>query len=217
MSLPAYSVDLCTIGESRWSARGALATAAAAALTISGCAGTGPGLPTHPDGGLRSAALPVPATQPTGVPAGAQPVLVERIVDGDTIAVRAWQTGQVLHTTSQVTVRLLDVDTPETKKPGEPVQCYGPEATRFTAELLRPGSTAYVLADRERRDRYGRYLLYVWTASGAFVEEEIVRTGHGRAVLYQPNRRYITQLRVTQAGALAAGRGLWSACPHFVR
>ena len=68
------------------------------------------------------------------------------------------------------------------------MQCYGPEATRFTAGLLPPGSTAYVLADREPRDRYGRYLLYVWTASGAFVEEEIIRTGHGRAVLYQPNR-----------------------------
>lgn len=52
--------------------------------------------------------------------------------------------GTALHLTSQVTVRLLEVDTPETKKPGEPVQCYGPEVTRFTAGLLPLGSTAYV-------------------------------------------------------------------------
>jgi micrococcal nuclease len=137
---------------------------------------------------------------------------VDRIVDGDTITVRARRPGTALTSTRRVTVRLLEVDSPETKKPGTPVQCYGPEATRYTARLLPRGSMAYVLPDHEPRDRYGRYLLYVWTARGAFVEDEIIRTGHGRAGLYPPNDRYIRRFRATQVEAQAARRGLWSAC-----
>ena len=42
---------------------------------------------------------------------------VVRAVDGDTVAVRALTPGAVLRSTAQVTVRLLEVDTPETVKP----------------------------------------------------------------------------------------------------
>src|SRR5689334_7778228 len=54
---------------------------------------------------------------------------VTRVVDGDTVVVR-YTNG------STDKVRILGVDTPETHKPGTPVQCYGPEASQFTQRML---------------------------------------------------------------------------------
>jgi endonuclease YncB( thermonuclease family) len=47
------------------------------------------------------------------------------VVDGDTIEVRDSEG----HTD---TVRLLGVDTPETRHPDRPVECFGPEAAAYT-------------------------------------------------------------------------------------
>src|SRR5699024_4494525 len=53
---------------------------------------------------------------------------VVRVIDGDTLV--ALVGGE------ETTIRLLNVDTPETKDPDEPVQCLGPEATEFLTERL---------------------------------------------------------------------------------
>ena len=155
---------------------------------------------------------PPPDPRPASVPATGQVAVVERIVDGDTIALRAVAAGAALGSTAQVTVRLLEVDTPESKRPGTPVQCYANEATTYLSRLTPPGSRVWVTADLERRDRYGRYLLYVWSAKGAFVNYNIVRTGNGKAVLYEPNDRYIDAMREAESQARSERRGLWRAC-----
>jgi len=152
--------------------------------------------------------VPVPA----GVPAGGHRVEVVRIIDGDTLAVRAIELGAPLASTSTVTVRLLEIDTPETKHPDRPVQCYGSEAAAALAQLVPVGSAAYVVADRELRDRYGRYLLYVWNAGGTFVNLSMVDGGFAKAVLYAPNDAHITEMRQAEQRARSARRGLWAAC-----
>src|SRR5262249_52868345 len=53
---------------------------------------------------------------------------VERVVDGDTVIVRAGE--------RRLDVRLLGIDTPETVDPHRPVGCYGPQASAFTKHLL---------------------------------------------------------------------------------
>ncbi|HEX2389341.1 MAG TPA: thermonuclease family protein, partial [Solirubrobacterales bacterium] len=53
---------------------------------------------------------------------------VVRVVDGDTIEVALGGGTD--------DVRYIGVDTPETVKPGEPVQCYGPEASAFNHRLV---------------------------------------------------------------------------------
>lgn len=51
------------------------------------------------------------------------------------------------------------------------MECYGPQASAFTKQLLPAGSPAWVVRDEELRDRYGRYLLYLRTAEGEFANE----------------------------------------------
>ena len=53
---------------------------------------------------------------------------VERVIDGDTIQVRVEGKSH--------TVRLIGVDTPETKHPTKPVQYFGREASAFTKAAL---------------------------------------------------------------------------------
>ena len=82
-------------------------------------------------------------------------VRVVRIIDGDTFY------AAPVHGGAQVEVRVLGIDTPETKKPGTPVQCGGPEATAYAKRVLS-GQTVTLVNDpsQDRLYRYGRTLAY---------------------------------------------------------
>jgi acyl dehydratase len=45
-----------------------------------------------------------------------------------------------------------------------------------------------------------------------FANQELIRTGHATAVLYQPNDRYINLMRRTEAAARSKRLGLWGRC-----
>ena len=64
-------------------------------------------------------------------------------------------------------MRILGIDTPETKKPGYTVGCWGPEATEFAKSTMVGQRVALVTdATQDRTDRYGRTLVYLVRADG---------------------------------------------------
>jgi micrococcal nuclease len=129
---------------------------------------------------------------------------VTRVVDGDTVAVRA--------AGGQDTVRYIGIDTPESVKPNTPVQCYAKAASHRNAELVA-GRSVRLVVGAEARDRYGRLLAYVYRADdGRFVNEELVAGGFARTLTIAPNDRYARRFAARAAAARAAGRGLWGAC-----
>ena len=155
---------------------------------------------------------------PHGLPDGVEPAVVTRIVDGDTLEVLGKPGGNLLSASDPTTVRLLEIDTPETKDPSEPHQCYGDEATSRLTQLAPPGSTVWVLADQELLDPYARHLLYLWTSDGEtteFVNQAMVAGGYAAAVLYEPNDLYIDEMRQAERQARAASLGLWTECAYF--
>jgi micrococcal nuclease len=130
---------------------------------------------------------------------------VERVIDGDTIVVRLGRREE--------RVRYVGMDTPETVKPGTPVQCYGPAAHALNARLLGAGAGVTLRFDRELRDRYGRLLAYVYRAAdGLFVNAALVRDGAARTLTIAPNTAHAPELARLQEAARSAGRGLWGAC-----
>lgn len=153
--------------------------------------------------------------RPDGVPRDTQEITVRRVVDGDTLEVAAVAAGATLAATTQVDVRLLEIDTPETRDPSEPVQCYGKPATRALQRMLPTGSRAWVQRDQQLRDAYDRYLLYVWNDDGRFVNLAMVRRGYARAVLYEPNDRHWPRISAAERDVRYAERGLWGACARF--
>jgi micrococcal nuclease len=133
--------------------------------------------------------------------------VVERVIDGDTIRVRARG--------FQDTVRLIGIDTPETRHPARGVECFGPQASARAARLLAPGRAVALRGDPTQavRDRYGRLLAYVYADSrrgAASVNRALVASGHARVYVHGGVRfRYADAFEAAQRAARRAARGLW--------
>jgi micrococcal nuclease len=131
--------------------------------------------------------------------------VVVRVVDGDTLVARL--AGQ------EEDVRLIGIDTPETVKPNAPVDCFGPEASRRTKELLPPGTPIRLERDVEGRDHYGRLLAYVYRVDDAtFVNLALAEEGLARPLSIAPNTAYASRFAAATATARREGKGLWGAC-----
>jgi micrococcal nuclease len=133
---------------------------------------------------------------------------VTRVTDGDTITVT---TPDV----PKLTVRIIGVDTPETRDPRKPVQCYGPESSERAKRLLN-GATVRLVDDPTQSlvDRYSRDLRYVEVRShdGSYVDygRSTLADGYGRVYVYQNDRferagDYDSAQRSSKQGQL----GLW--------
>ncbi len=110
-------------------------------------------------------------------------------------------------------VRLIGIDTPETKKPNTPVECFGPEATAFTQSLLPEGTDVYLERDVEARDIYGRLLGYAYLVdTGAFVNLEIVRQGYAQPLTIPPNVAHTSEFVDAARAAEESNVGLWATC-----
>ncbi len=132
---------------------------------------------------------------------------MKRIVDGDTLIVAVDRPGPI--PAGDHRVRLLEIDTPETVRPNYPVQCGGAGATEFARAELPEGSAVYLVGDREDKDEFGRYLRYLWDFEGEFYNEKAVAGGHAKAVLFEPNDRYIDRIRRAELSAKQSKKGVW--------
>ncbi|MCX7426617.1 MAG: thermonuclease family protein [Planctomycetia bacterium] len=124
---------------------------------------------------------------------------VQRVVDGDTLLLA-----------NEARIRLIGADTPETVKPNWPVEPWGPEATEFTKQFVA-GGEVWLRFDRERQDRYGRFLAYVWVGD-RMLNEELIRAGLAKAEMgFRYSSSMKTRFRRAEQEARAAQRGIWSA------
>lgn len=135
--------------------------------------------------------------------AAAVPVQVVEVVDGDTV--------KVLQAGREVTVRLIGMDTPETKDPRKPVQCFGPQASAQATRLMA-GRSLWLTRDPSQAatDKYGRELAYAWLPDGTFYDWRMIRDGFAREYTYHAAYTYQAQFVAAQSAARAEGRGLWA-------
>lgn len=161
----------------------------AAAVVLTACAGTAPPVAdgtARPDGDAGSL------------------VVVDRVVDGDTIEVRSGATV--------TPVRLIGIDTPEKDGSGRPAECYGAEATAYLTQRLPPGTPVTLVGDDERRDRYDRLLAYVLTSDDVLVNLELVDAGYAAAFPFEPNTTLAAEFARAERRAAELGIGLWGRC-----
>ena len=165
-----------------------------------------------PDGnGLACEELPpgaAPAWWTDDIPAGAEPVQLSRVVDGDTIRVTRGGVDEP--------VRLILIDTPETSDPNNPPECYGQEATAYLEWLLSLGGALYLEHDVSDRDQFGRLLRYAWLDFGDgevyLVNEVMARSGYAAESTFPPDVKYEEEIREAARFAREHGYGLWSGC-----
>lgn len=138
---------------------------------------------------------------------------VVRVIDGDTIHVEI--NGE------KKKVRLILVDTPETKHPRKPVEFYGKEASAYTTHEL-DGKTVYLEKDVSDTDRYGRLLRYVWLdiPEGKDLEKDLrekcfnaklLLQGYANLYTFPPDVKYVDYFRFFEKSARETGLGLWNA------
>lgn len=150
------------------------------------------------------------------------------VTDGDTVKVRAYGARR-----KHYTVRLIGIDTPETKRPGVPIECGGKQASAsmFGLAFTRPRDTdGNGLADHRgghgRRvtlrtdptqdlfDRYGRLLAYVTLRHHHvdFGRRQIAR-GWAEVYVYEHNPfERVRSFRHAQRSAKRHHRGVWHKC-----
>ena len=126
-----------------------------------------------------------------------QILICARVIDGDTIVL---SNGEK--------VRLIGVDTPETKHSQKPVEYYGKEATAFTKRMVG-GRVVKLKYDAQRRDEYDRLLAYVYLMNGTFLNAEIIKQGYGHAYTRFPFK-YMEEFKLYEKEARENKRGLWT-------
>lgn len=126
-------------------------------------------------------------------------VVVEEVVDGDTIKIAGGKT-----------VRYIGINTPETVDPRRKVECFGKEASAKNKELAE-GKKVRLEKDISEIDKFGRLLRYVYVGD-IFVNDFLVRQGFAYASSYPPDIKYQEQFKKAEKEAREFKIGLWASC-----
>ena len=116
---------------------------------------------------------------------------VARVIDGDTIEL---STGE--------RVRYIGIDLDETD------ETLGMVMKEYNRRLVE-GKNVRLEFDKDRHDKYGRLLAYVYV-DDLFVNALLVKQGLARVMTVKPNVRYKDYFKQLELEAKKARRGIWS-------
>ncbi|MCR0385232.1 thermonuclease family protein, partial [[Clostridium] innocuum] len=106
------------------------------------------------------------------------------------------------------TVRFLAIDTPETKKPNTPVQPYGKEASQYTCDALSSAKEIRLEYEKEKTDKYGRCLAWVFV-DDELLQEKLIRKGYAKVAYLYDEYTYTGRLQKAEKEAKERELGLW--------
>ncbi len=124
---------------------------------------------------------------------------VKFVYDGDTILLDSGEK-----------VRYLGINAPELDHEGKRHQFMALEAMRFNIRMVK-GKLVRLEFDREKRDRYGRLLAYVYLVeSGQMINALLLKKGLAHVLLKEPNLKYRRLFIKLQREAMRKRIGIWS-------
>ena len=123
------------------------------------------------------------------------PAKVVKIIDGDTVKIE--------YGGSEENVRLIGIDTPESRANSkakkdaersihdvEVITAMGKAATNYVKSIVKLGTDIEIEFDVQSRDKYGRFLGYVYLQTGEMLNEKIVGAGYASIMTIPPNVKY---------------------------
>jgi micrococcal nuclease len=125
---------------------------------------------------------------------------VLKVYDGDTILIR-FPDGKVEK------VRYIGIDAPERYKP------YHLQAKKKNLELLRKGEIRLEF-DVKKKDRYGRWLAYVYSGK-IMINAELIRLGLARVYHDEENTRYGELFEQLEKEARENHSGIWKKRSYY--
>lgn len=129
---------------------------------------------------------------------------VLKVVDGDTI--------HISYNGKDEKVRFIGLDTPETKDPRKPIQCFGREATAKMTEFAENKNIRLEFDKTQgERDKYGRLLAFVYSEDNKNLAYEMIRQGYGNEYTYNSNPyKYQNEFKEAARKAREENKGLWA-------
>ena len=133
-----------------------------------------------------------------------QSVRVEKVIDGDTIA--------VIIDGNKTTVRFIGVNAPETYQ-GKKSECFAEESFQYVKNRIE-GSNVSLVADntQENKDKYERLLRYIMLVDGTNLNLELIEKGYAKEYTYKIPYQYQQEFRSAQTVAKTNTIGLWKEC-----
>lgn len=128
-------------------------------------------------------------------------VRVSKVFDGDTVRLSDGRK-----------VRLIGIDTPETRKPDTPGQYYSTEARLLTESLSLGQRVRLVSAGGEGfgRDSHGRVIAEIYLEDGTSLNERLVAAGAAFAYPHPEHPAELTErILQVQRKAIAEHKGFW--------
>lgn len=127
------------------------------------------------------------------------------VVDGDTFKVKVKD--------KIVTIRMLGINTPETLDPRKAEECFGKQASDESKKILAGSMVRFEWSpNREVTDKYGRYLTYVYTKNGIFLNEYLISNGYAKEYTYGKAYSKQSEFKSLEKKAKKDKLGLWGMC-----
>ncbi|SCZ33443.1 Endonuclease YncB, thermonuclease family [Pseudomonas sp. NFIX49] len=137
------------------------------------------------------------------MPSGLSSVVVQRVVDGDTVRLSDGRS-----------VRLIGLNTPELGKQGRSDEPFAVAARkRLEALVADSGGRVGLRLGAQEKDHYGRTLAHLYSVSGASLEAQMLADGLGFQVAVAPNVDLVDCQQAAEHSARQAGLGLWKRSP----
>ncbi|WP_438300456.1 thermonuclease family protein [Pseudomonas sp. NMS19W] len=137
------------------------------------------------------------------MPSGLSSVVVQRVVDGDTVRLSDGRS-----------VRLIGLNTPELGKQGRSDEPFAVAARkRLEALVADSGGRVGLRLGAQAKDHYGRTLAHLYSVSGASLEAQMLADGLGFQVAVAPNVDLVDCQQAAERSARQAGLGLWKRSP----
>lgn len=127
---------------------------------------------------------------------------IAKVVDGDTLHLHD-ESGVLRH------VRLLSIDTPETRFLGKSQGHWAEVAAARLRELLPVGTEVEIEVDEQRFDAYGRVLGYVY-AGGELINLKLIEEGLAVPYIVAPNLRHARAFSEAARRSFTERRGMFS-------
>ena len=129
---------------------------------------------------------------------GAEPVVLEKVLDGDTVLLADGRK-----------IRVIGVNTPELARENRPVEPLAQEATDALEGFLGRGSKLFLVVGESPKDRYGRTLGHLFTDNGQNVTKYLLEKGLGFQVAIPPNLQFADCYYDAQTRARKEQLGVW--------
>ncbi len=143
-----------------------------------------------------------PARVGIAQPEGLDAYRVLYVIDGDTI--------KIDYNGGRISVRMIGINTPETKDPRKPQECFGVESSNYAKSKLE-GKTIYLEFDPTQgtTDKYNRLLAFVYV-DGYSYNYDAIRDGYAYEYTYNVPYKYQSEFKSAQSYASSNNVGLWA-------